>query len=78
MQSALRRGIEPIFEKGFAAQSYGLRAGRGCKEELRQVDRLLKTGHTWVAVADLKSYFDTIAHEKLRPLLRKRSPRARC
>ena len=46
VQSALRMVIEPIFEKDFAAQSYGFRPGRGCKDGLRRVDRLLKAGYT--------------------------------
>jgi RNA-directed DNA polymerase len=65
VQSALRNVIEPIFERDFAPQSYGFRPGKGCKEALRQVDRLLKSGHDWVVDADLKSYFDTIPHGKL-------------
>lgn len=69
VQSALRMVMEPIFEKDFAAHSYGFRPGRGCKDALRQVDRLLKAGYSWVVDADLKSYFDTIAHEKLMHLV---------
>ena len=43
----------------------GFRPGRGCKDALRRVDQLLKEGQTWVVDADLKSYFDTIPHERL-------------
>jgi RNA-directed DNA polymerase len=57
--------LEPIFERNFAAQSYGFRPGRGCKEALRRVDTLLKQGYSWVVDADLKSYFDTIPHAAL-------------
>jgi RNA-directed DNA polymerase len=57
--------IEPIFEREFAAQSYGFRPGKGCKEALRRVDELLRSGNHWVVDADLKSYFDTIPHEGL-------------
>jgi len=65
VQAALRAVLEPIFERDFAAQSCGFRPGRGCKDALRRVDRLLKAGHTWIVDADLKSYFDTIPHEPL-------------
>lgn len=65
VQSAIRAVIEPIFERDFAERSYGFRPGRGCKDALRQVETLLKTGHVWVVDADLKSYFDTIPHEPL-------------
>ncbi len=65
VQTALRNVLEPIFEKTFAEQSYGFRPGRGCKDALRRVETLLKTGKTWVVDADLKSYFETISHDKL-------------
>ena len=60
VQTALRAVLEPIFERDFAAQSYGFRPDRGCKDALRRVDALLKQGYRWVVDADLKSYFDTI------------------
>jgi len=65
VQTALRNVLEPIFERDFAEQSYGFRPGRGCKDALRRVDRLLKAGYTWVVDADLRSYFDTISWGKL-------------
>lgn len=65
VQGAVRHVIEPIFEKAFARHSYGFRPGRGCKDALRRVDELLKSGYRYVVDADLKSYFDTIPHEKL-------------
>ncbi len=65
VQGAIRHVLEPIFEKEFAQQSYGFRPGRGCKDALRRVDALLKEGFQYVVDADLKSYFDTIPHDKL-------------
>jgi len=65
VQTALRAVLEPIFERDFAAQSYGFRPNRGCKDALRRVDTLLKAGFQWVVDADLKSYFDTIPHAEL-------------
>jgi RNA-directed DNA polymerase len=65
VQAALRLVIEPIFEKEFSAHSYGFRPKRGCKDALREVDRLLRVGYTHVVDADLKAYFDTIPHEPL-------------
>ncbi len=72
VQGAVRHVLEPIFEKEFAAHSYGFRPGRGCKDALRRVDELLKQGHVYVVDADLKSYFDTIPHERLMNRLRER------
>jgi len=65
VQKAMQATMEPIFERDFAQYSYGFRPGRGCKDALRRVDQLLKEGNEWVVDADLKSYFDTIPHEKL-------------
>jgi RNA-directed DNA polymerase len=56
VQTALRMVLEPIFERDFAAQSYGFRPGIGCKDALRRVDELLKAGYVHVVDADLKSY----------------------
>lgn len=62
VQTALRNVLEPIWEKQFAAQSYGFRPGRGCKDALRRVAALLGAGYVWVVDADIQSFFDTIDH----------------
>ena len=69
VQAALKMVIEPIFEVQFREGSYGFRPGRGCKDALREVDRLLKDGFTHVVDADLKGYFDTIPHDRLMALV---------
>jgi RNA-directed DNA polymerase len=65
VQAAIVPVIEPIFERAFAEPSYGYRPGRGCKAALRRVEGLLKAGYTYVVDVDLKSYFDTIPHDRL-------------
>jgi RNA-directed DNA polymerase len=69
VQTALRMVLEPIFERDFAAHSYGFRPGRGCKPALRRVDELLKAGYIHVVDADLKAYFDTIPKDRLLALV---------
>lgn len=66
VQAALRMVVEPIFEQSFADQSYGFRPGRGCKDALRRVYALIRSGYLYIVDADLKSYFDTIPHDRLR------------
>ncbi|WP_413898785.1 group II intron reverse transcriptase/maturase [Rhodoferax sp.] len=66
VQTAVKRVIEPIFEKEFLPTSYGFRPGKGCKDALREVDGCLKDGYTHVVDADLKGYFDSIPHELLK------------
>jgi RNA-directed DNA polymerase len=65
VQTALKIVLEPIFEQEFVKMSYGFRPGLGCKDALREVERLLREGNTFVVDADLKSYFDTISHARL-------------
>jgi len=72
VQGALRQVLEPIFETEFAEHSYGFRPGRGAKDALRRVERLLQAGHVWVVDADLKSYFDTIPQDRLLALIKAR------
>ena len=69
VQTALRMVLEPIFEKDFAAHSYGFRPGRGCKDALRRVTELLADGYVHIVDADLKSYFDTIPKDRLKALV---------
>lgn len=71
VQAAIRNVIEPILERQFAEHSYGFRPGRGCKDALRRVDRLVKAGYKHTVDVDLKSYFDTIPHDRLLAELRK-------
>ncbi len=65
VQAAVKMVMEPIFEHEFLPMSYGFRPQRGCKDALREVDALIKEGYTFILDADLKSYFDTIPHDKL-------------
>ena len=65
VQAAVVNVIEPIFERDFGEHSYGFRPGRGCKDALRRVDQLLQQGYVYIVDADLKSYFDTIPHDRL-------------
>jgi RNA-directed DNA polymerase len=72
VQTALKLVLEPIYEQEFLPVSYGFRPERGCKDALREVDGLLKAGSTWVVDADLKSYFDTIPHQRLMERVKER------
>jgi RNA-directed DNA polymerase len=65
VQTAVKRVIEPIFEREFESCSYGFRPRRGCKDALRAVDQALQAGHCWVVDADIANYFDSIPHAAL-------------
>jgi RNA-directed DNA polymerase len=72
VQTALRMAMEPIFERDFAAHSYGFRPNRGCKDALRRMQDLLESGYVFIVDADLKSYFDTIPKDRLMALIRQK------
>jgi len=72
IQTALKFVLEPIFEREFLKMSYGFRPGLGCKDALREVDRLLREGYTFVVDGDLRSYFDTIPHARLMECIKER------
>jgi len=72
VQTALRMVLEPIFERDFAAHSYGFRPKRGCKDALRRVQELLNAGYNIIVDVDLKSYFDTIPKDRLMALIRQK------
>jgi RNA-directed DNA polymerase len=65
VQGALLLVIGPIFEAEFCELSFGFRPGRSAKDALRVVEQGLLDGQDWIVDADLKSYFDTIPHERL-------------
>jgi RNA-directed DNA polymerase len=64
--------LEPIFESDFLDCSYGFRPGRNAHQALEEIRGHLLAGRQAVYDADLKSYFDTISHEKLLACLRHR------
>jgi len=72
VQTAIVHVVEPIYERDFAPTSYGFRPGRGAQQALARVEELLQKGYHYVVDADLKSYFDTIPHERLLQRLREK------
>jgi RNA-directed DNA polymerase len=65
VQAATRRVIEPIFEEKFMDCSFGFRPNRSAHMALEKIRKDLMDGYVYVIDADLKSYFDTIPHDKL-------------
>jgi group II intron reverse transcriptase/maturase len=73
LQRAVVMLLEPIYEEEFYDFSYGFRPHRSPHDALRALDEGLRSvGGGWVLDVDLKSFFDTISHEKLRHVLRRR------
>jgi len=57
--------LEPIFEADLEPEQHAYRPERSALDAVRQVERLLRTGHTEVVDADLSGYFDGIPHSEL-------------
>src|SRR4051794_8367685 len=57
--------LEPIFEADLEPEQHGYRPERSALDAVRQVERLLRAGHTEVVDADLSGYFDSIPHHEL-------------
>ena len=64
-QRAVVLVLEPIFEADLEPEQYGYRPGRSALDAVRQVERLVRGGHTEVVDADLSGYFDSIPHAEL-------------
>jgi RNA-directed DNA polymerase len=65
VQAAVKIVVEPLFEAVFKDFSYGFRPRKSAHQALREVYKWLNFKCHWVVDADLKSYFDTIPHDKL-------------
>ncbi|MGQ0444322.1 MAG: reverse transcriptase domain-containing protein [Beijerinckiaceae bacterium] len=62
VQTAAVLVLTPIFEADLPAEQHGYRPERNALTAVREVHRLLNTGHTRVVEADLSSYFDSLPH----------------
>ena len=72
VQTALKKVVEPIFEKEFSPWSFGFRPGVGCMDALREVERHLKAGFTHIVDIDIEGYFENIDHGLLMERVRDR------
>lgn len=72
-QRAISMLLEPIYEGDFYDFSYGFRPGRSAHQALEALMKgARELGGGWVLDVDVSKFFDTIDHEQLRDLLRKR------
>jgi RNA-directed DNA polymerase len=72
LQTACLFIVEPIFEADFEDCSYGFRPERNAHQALKEIRGYLEAGYQAVYDADLKGYFDSIPHERLKACLRMR------
>lgn len=73
LQRAVLMVLELIYEQDFMDCSYGFRLGRGAHQALEALWRgLMEMGGGWVIDLDIRSYFDSIEHRRLREMLDQR------
>lgn len=69
-QAIIVNSLEPEWESVFEPNSYGFRPGRNCHDAIKQTWIKLNASpvsgiHLWVLDADIKGFFDNIAHENI-------------
>ena len=70
-QAIVKNALEPEWESQFETNSYGFKLGRSCQDAIEQCFLRLQGGHgkrqkdTWVLDADIKGFFDNVAHESI-------------
>ena len=72
VQMAAKIIIEPIFEAGFEACSYGFRPKRNAHQAVGEIKKYLNWGLVNVVDADIKDFFGTLNHRKLMEKISKR------
>ena len=72
LQQAVNQVLTPIFEPFFSDNSYGFRAGRSAHQAILKAKEYYQAGYYWVVDLDLSKYFDTINHELLLNMIRKK------
>ena len=73
----LQRGVvmllEPVYEAEFLDCSYGYRPGRSAHNALEAIwKQTMNMGGCWMIDADIKGFFDTVAHTELKAMLNQR------
>ena len=72
IQQAISQVLQWIFEPEFSDNSFGFRPRRSAHMAIMQTKAYYEQGYKQVVDIDLKSYFDTINHDKLMYLLEKK------
>lgn len=69
VQQAILQVIEPIIDPYFSENSYGFRKGKSAHQAIEKAETYYEEGYRVAVDCDLKSYFDTIHHQRIRGYL---------
>ncbi|WP_329602847.1 group II intron reverse transcriptase/maturase [Terrilactibacillus tamarindi] len=69
VQQAILQVIEPIIDQHFSENSFGFRKGKNAHQAIKLAEQYYQEGYRVVVDCDLKSYFDTIHHQRVRAYL---------
>jgi RNA-directed DNA polymerase len=72
IQQAIAQVMGPLFEVDFSEHSYGFRPGRSAHQALAQVEAGWKQRRRHAVDCDLKSFFDTVNHDRVMDALREK------
>jgi RNA-directed DNA polymerase len=70
IQQAVAQVLNPVFEPDFSEHSYGFREGRNAHQAVRQMEAGWEEQRRHAVDCDLKSFFDTVNHDRLMEQLR--------
>jgi group II intron reverse transcriptase/maturase len=72
IQQALLQVLQPRFDPTFSQHSHGFRPGRRAHDAVREAQRYVQQGRSWVVDVDLEKFFDRVNHDVLMGRLAKR------
>jgi group II intron reverse transcriptase/maturase len=73
LQRAVTMLLEPIYEGQFYDFSYGFRPGRSAHQALQRIwKQIMDEPIQWIVEVDIRKFFDTLDHGRLREVLRQR------
>lgn len=72
IQQAVAQVLGPLYEVDFSEHSYGYRPGRSAHDAVAVMEESWKEGRRHAVECDLKSFFDTVNHDRLMNALREK------
>jgi len=70
LQKAVQMVLEPVYELEFYPFSFGFRPKKSCHQALEYTWKAIMDNNIqWILDVDIRKFFDTVKHEKLRQLL---------